>query len=249
MASDNGFPPIIGTYNGINYYIRNGKQCQRKAGGGFTSESIKNNPKMQGIRDRNKEMTLCSKFTMNFKDAISPFLKEIQDGTLHERLMKLFMKIRTFDETPEGKRTVGRGLKSDTGRKLLKEFKFTAGPDGWNILGPVAAFDPTTGTLKAASFDPQRLKFPKGSTHFFLDYGVLEYDLKKDAFRFILNQDTLVVEKEDEARELVLEVPEKPTKGKLVFGVVKVRFYQKLGEQFYESGARGSVGIGVVTNE
>ena len=67
--------------------MRNGKQCQRKAGGGFTSESIKNNPKMQGIRDRNKEMTLCSKFTMNFKDAMSPFFKEIHDGTLHERLM------------------------------------------------------------------------------------------------------------------------------------------------------------------
>ncbi|MDP2685880.1 MAG: hypothetical protein Q8O62_01580 [Aequorivita sp.] len=249
MASKNGFPPIIGTYNGINYYMRNGKQCQRKAGGGFTSESIKNNPKMQGIRDRNKEMTLCSKFTMNFKDAMSPFFKEIHDGTLHERLMKLFMKIRTLDETPEGKRTAGRGLKSDTGRKLLKEFKFTAGPDGWNILGPVVAFDTKTGTLNAASFDPGRLKFPKGSTHFFLDYGVLEYDLKTEVFRFILNEGTLVVEKGDEARELVLEVPEKPMKGGLVFGVVKVRFYQKVGDQFYESGAKGGVGIGVVTNE
>ena len=42
---------------------------------------------MQGIRDRNKEMILCSKFTMNFKDAMSPFFKEIHDGTLQERLM------------------------------------------------------------------------------------------------------------------------------------------------------------------
>ncbi len=246
MASDNGFPPIIGTYNGINYYIRNGKQCQRKAGGGFTSESIKNNPKMQGIRDRNKEMTLCSKFTMNFKDALSPFFKEIKDGTLHERLMKLFMNIRNLDETPEGKRTAGRGLKSDTGRKLLKEFKFTGGPDGRSILGPIVALDETTGTLKAVAFDPGRLKFPKGSTHFFMDYGVLEYDVKTDSFRFILNEGTLVVEKGDEARELVLEVPEKPKKGKLVFGIVKVRFYQKVGDRFYESGAKGGVGIGVV---
>jgi hypothetical protein len=246
MASDNGFPPIIGTYNGINYYMRNGKQCQRKAGGGFTTESIKNNPKMQGIRDRNKEMTLCSKFTMNFKEAMSPFLKEIHDGTLHERLMKLFMKIRTLDETAEGKRTAGRGLKSNSGKKLLKEFKFTMGPDGLNILGPVVTFDTQTGTLNAVSFDPTRLKFPKGSSHFFLDYGVLEYDIKKSAFLFILNEGTLIVEKGDEARELVLEVPKKPKKGSVVFGVVKVQFYQKLPDRFYKSFAKGAVGIGVV---
>ena len=246
MASDNGFPPIIGTYNGINYYMRNGKQCQRKAGGGFTTESIKNNPKMQGIRDRNKEMALCSKFTMNFKEAMSPFLKEIHDGTLHQRLMKLFMKIRTLDETPEGKRTAGGGLKSNSGKKLLKEFKFTMGPDGLNILGPVVTFDTQTGTLNAVSFNPTRLKFPKGSSHFFLDYGVLEYDIKKSAFLFILNEGTLIVEKGDEARELVLEVPKKPKKGSVVFGVVKVHFYQKLPDRFYKSFAKGAVGIGVV---
>src|SRR5690606_39309197 len=178
-------PPIIGTYNGINYYIRNGKQCQRKAGGGFTSKSIKNNPKMQGIRDRNTEMALCSKFNAEFKLALFPFLKEIKDGTLHERLMQVFMKIRTMDESPEGQRTAGAGLGSDEGGRLLSEFKFTSGPKTCDILGSNFDFDVKTGSLKVASLEADRLKFPKGSTHFFLNYGVLEYDLKGNRFRFI----------------------------------------------------------------
>lgn len=246
MASDNGFPPIIGTYNGINYYMRNGKQCQRKAGGGFTSESIKNNPKMQGIRDRNTELALCSKFNGDFKAALFPFFKELKDGTLHERLMKLFMKIRTFDESPKGQRTVGAGLSCDMGRKLLREFKFTQGPKTQDILGPGFDFDAKTGVLKASWFDPERLKFPKGNTHFFLNYGVLEYNLKGNAFRLMLNQGTLIVEKGDEARELVLEVPEKTKKGSMVFGVVMVQFHQKSSDKFYASGAKGGIGIGVV---
>lgn len=246
MASKNNFPPIIGTYNGINYYLRKGKQCQRKAGGGFTSESIKKNPKMQGIRDRNTELSLCSKFNANFKAALFPFLKEFKDGSLHQRLMQAFMNIRTLDEAPEGERTVGAGLKCDMGRKLLGEFKFTGGPRTLDILGPGFDFDPKTGILTAASFDPDRMKFPKGTTHFFINYGVLEYDLTGDSFRFILNEETLVVKKGDESQELVLEVPEKPKRGRLVFGVVKVQFYEKLPDRFYESFAKGAVGIGIV---
>lgn len=246
MASDNNFPPIIGTYNGINYYIRNGKQCQRKAGGGFTSESIKKNPNMQGIRDRNTELALCSKFNGDFKAALNPFFKELKDGTLHERLMKFFMKIRTLDEAPEGRRTVGGGLSCDMGRKLLSEFKFTEGPKTRDILGPSVDFDAETGVLKALWFDPDRLKFPKGSTHFFIEYGILAYDLKREVFRFILNEGTLAVERGEEARELVLEVPDRPKQGRLVFGVVKVRFYQHENDKFYKSYAKESVGIGVV---
>lgn len=246
MASDDDFPPIKGTYNGINYYIQNGKQRQRKAGGGFTRESIKNNPKMQGVRDSNQELALCSRFNKNFKEALFPFINDLGDGTLHSRLMKLFMQIKTLDEAPVGKRTVVNGLCCDMARKLLREFKFTKGPGTRDILGPIADLDTKTGVLKAVAFDPKRLKFPKGSTHFYLQYGVLEYTLKGNAFRFILNTDALVVAKEDEAKDLVLEVPEKPKKGSAVFGVVKVQFYQKLPDRFYKSFAKGAVGIGVV---
>lgn len=241
-----GSPPIIGTYNGINYYLRNGKQCQRKAGGGFTRESIKSNPKMQGIRDRNTEMGACSKFNADFKSALFPFLKEITDGTLHERLMKLFMKIRRLDGTAEGHRTAGAGLRSDTGRRLLSDFKFTAGPNTRDILSWGYDFDVKTGALKVNSFDAARLKFPKGTTHFFLDYGVLEYDFKGNRFRVLLSDNTLVIAKGDEIRELFLEVAEKPKKGRLVFGIVKVQFYEKLTDAFYKSFAKGAVGIGVV---
>ncbi len=246
MASDNGFPPIIGTYNGINYYMRDGKQHQRKAGGGFTTESIKNNPKMQGIRNRNNELKLCSKFNKDFKASMFPFFKEFKDGTLYRRLMKFFMAIKDLDEGPEGHRTVGRGLGCDMGRRMIGEFRFTPGPDAREILGPGVNFNQITGVLTAPGFDPERLRFPKGTTHFFINYGVLEYDLKANVFRFILNDGALVFAKGDDARELVLEVSEKPKKGRLVFGVVKAQFYEKLPDRFYKSFAKEAVGIGIV---
>lgn len=245
MASDNRFPPIIGTYNGINYYMRNGKQCQRKAGGGFTSESIKNNPKMQGVRDSNQELALCSKFNKNFKEALFPFINDLGDGTLHSRLMKLFMQIKMLDESPVGKRTVGNGLCCDMGRKLLREFKFTKGPGTRDILGPIADLDVKTGILKAVAFDPKRLKFPKGTTHFLLQYGVLEYNLRANDFRFFVG-DEVMVAADDVARELTLTCAQSPVVGRKVFGVVKVQFYQKLPDRFYKSFAKGAVGIGVV---
>lgn len=246
MASKNNFPPIIGTYNGINYYIQDGKQRQRKAGGGFTAESIKNNPKMQGIRNSNQELAHCSSFNKDFKEAMFPFFNDLEDGTLHRRLMKLFMQIKELDESDDGKRTVGKGLCCDMGRMLLREFKFTKGPQTSDVLGPMADFNAETGVLKAVAFDPRRLKFPKGSTHFFMQYGVLEYDLKGNAFRLILNKGTIMVGQGDEARELVLEVPEKPVAGREVFGIVKVQFYQQMADRFYKSLAKGAVGFGVV---
>ena len=245
MASDNKFPPIKGTYNGINYYFQDGKQRQRKAGGGFTTESIKNNPKMQGVRDSNQELALCSKFNKHFKEALFPLINDLGDGTLHSRLMKLFMQIKTLDEAPAGQRTVGKGLCCDMGRKLLREFKFTNGPQTRDVLGPITDFNAETGTLKAVAFDPKRLKFPKGSTHFFMQYGVLEYDLKTKAFRFLAG-DEVVVAAEEVARELELTCAENPVANREVFGVVKVQFYQKLPDRFYKSFAKGAVGIGVV---
>src|SRR5690606_12181622 len=162
MASDDNFPPIKGTYNGINYYIQNGKQRQRKAGGGFTSESIKNNPKMQGVRDSNQELALCSRFNKNFKVALFPFINDLGDGTLHSRLMKLFMQIKMLDEARVRKRSVGNGLCCDMGVKGFREFKFNKGPGTKDIVGPIAILETKTLVLKAVAVDPKRLKFPKG---------------------------------------------------------------------------------------
>ena len=147
--------------------------------------------------------------------------------------MKLFMKIRILDEAVEGKRTAGRGLSCDMGRRLLNEFKFTKGPTTREILGPIASVNAKTGTLKVLGFDPKELKFPKGSTHFFLNYGVLEYDLKNNLFRFILSEEKVIFEKGADAHDLV-------------FGVVKVQFCKKWADGFDISFAKGAVGIGVV---
>lgn len=130
--------------------------------------------------------------------------------------------------------------------QLLTEFKFTPGPTAKSILGYSNAFNRVTGTLKARNFDPAQIKFPKGSSHFWLHYGVLEYDLKKNVFRFLPAIAPLEVAKGEAARELVLEVPEKPKRGRLVFWVMKTRFFSKSGDRKYPSYAKGGVGIGIV---
>ncbi|MBT0606553.1 hypothetical protein [Aequorivita echinoideorum] len=246
MASKHSLLPIKGTYNGINYYIQDGEQRQRKAGGGFTSESIKNNPNMQGVRNSNKELALCSSFNRSFKEALAPMLHDLKDGTRHRRLMKLFMQLKTLDEAPVGERTVGAGLCCDMGRKILREFEFTLGMKSRDVLGPVLNLDKETGTLYAIAFDLKRLKFPKGTTHVGFEYAVLAYNLKDNIFHFTPSTENVMFEAGEEARELVFEPAGKPEQGCEVFGAVKIQYYQKLPDRLYKSQARGGAGILVV---
>ena len=66
---------------------------------------------MVRVRESNSEFAGCSQVNKFFKQAIRSFLIGYKDGTLHSRLMQLFLKIKDCDAVSiRGKRAVAIGI-------------------------------------------------------------------------------------------------------------------------------------------
>lgn len=237
--------PLKGTYGEVNFYYRQGKPTQRKGGGGFTSESIKNSPKMQGIRDNNSEFGHCSRIKKHFMEALMPFFGENTDGTLHGRLMKLFMAIKDLDEeSAKGQRTISRGMDTATGRRWMKDFAFTPGVSVQRVLGGELKYEAETGFLIAPRFDPKTITYPKGADCFIVLYAVLDFDFETGDFE-VFAAAPLVVEKGSPAFELVLRPDRVPSNTGKTLAVAGVRFYERVNDGLYALNSVEAKGVGV----
>lgn len=137
------FLKFIGTLDGINFYIDgNGVAQQRKAGGGFNAAKIKNDPSMERVRQNAAEMGNCAKQVKAFKQLLYPVLHEVHDPKLHQRLMGLFFKLKTFDTTSGlGKRLAGQGMLTAEGQRLLRYYRITGKQGVHDYIGQPFVFD------------------------------------------------------------------------------------------------------------
>jgi hypothetical protein len=91
--------------------------------GGFTYQNNKNNSRIYKNSD---EFSSCSVFLREFKIGLQPFLGYLPNGRSHQRLISLFLKIKTLDgDSSPGFRTVAKGLATLKGRQLYRDFVFT----------------------------------------------------------------------------------------------------------------------------
>ena len=74
MARQKGLIKLVGTIDGINFYVRKGTPVARKAGGGFTSERVKHSPALVRTRENSREFGHVSKFKKLFRMGLFPFL-------------------------------------------------------------------------------------------------------------------------------------------------------------------------------
>lgn len=172
MAKQTGILSLVGTLDGINFYLRNGKVVARKAGGGFNGELIKKAPSMVRVRENASEFGHCSRVKKVFKDVLFPFFGKRKDGELHGRMMQLFTAIKDFDNVSKrGKRRVDLGLQTLEGKELLSSFKFTA------LVSPIrkGIYNATSQSYQIESMYDE-LQFPQGATHLELSYGVVHFD-------------------------------------------------------------------------
>lgn len=172
MARQTGILSLVGTIDGINFYIRNGKVVARKAGGGFNGELIKKAPSMVRVRENASEFGHCSRVKKVFKDALFPFFGKRKDGGLHGRMMQLFTAIKDCDSVSgRGQRKINLGLQTLEGKQLLSSFKFT------NLVSPIrkGIYEPITQSYQIESMC-EELEFPQGATHMELTYGVVHFD-------------------------------------------------------------------------
>src|SRR5690606_23817373 len=118
------------------------------------------------------EFADCSTTNKTFKHAISPFLLGYKDGTLHSRLMRLFLKIKDCDTVSvRGKRSVFVGIGTDKGQQLMKNFVFT--PKRADLLPCTYRFGWSTLTCSAQGFRVSQAGFPKEATYMAVVLGVV----------------------------------------------------------------------------
>lgn len=182
MAKQESIVQFTGTLGGINFYFRKGVPVARKAGGGFNGKAIKKSPKMVRVRENNSEFGTSSRLKKVFSDCLKLYFGKRRDVTLHGRLMRLFLDIKDCDLLSErGKRSVGLGLQTDVGKKLLTSFEITAMP--FPVLEMV--YTSSSYTLVISKLFKSTKTRPKGATHLELCLGVVVMDFEaKNAILF-----------------------------------------------------------------
>ena len=243
MAKQKGIIKLTGTIGDINFYYRKGVPVARKAGGGFNSEAIKKSPKMKRVRENSSEFGLCSRAKKVFKNSLHPFLIHYKDPTLHGRMMRLFQEIKVCDVLSErGKRTVGNGLKSDAGRKLLLDFRITPKRDVASSLMGKITFDKDNYICRISEFNMEQFKFYGNASHFELRFGIVRMDFDTLSATTYMAK-SRVIGKDFDSSTIALRSKDIPTEGGIKFAFLGICFYQEVSGQLEVLKAESATGL------
>lgn len=184
MAKVKSIVQLNGTIGGINFYMRKGVAVARAAGGGFNGDAIKSKPSMVRVRENGNEFKGCMKSVQFFKQGLMPYLHLFKDGLLHQRMVRLFTQLKDLDGFAErGHRSVSNGLKSDSGKALLRNYVISSGKGFGDVIKNTYRYDWTTG-LTLDHFDGTAVAFSDNATHLELGIGYLVIDFEQLTFSF-----------------------------------------------------------------
>ncbi len=176
MAQVKGFITLIGTIDGINFYMRKGVPTARSAGGGFTAHSIKTKASMDCVRRNNSEFGGVSKVNKLIKNSLSSVLFRHKDGTLHARLMGVLLKIKVWDLISLwGERRVWNGLKHLEGKKLFLGFAFMPTLAMSSVFNGIPSVSLLGSSCSFAGVPVIKPTFKSVATHLKVDYFVVDY--------------------------------------------------------------------------
>ncbi|MDQ1859238.1 hypothetical protein [Chryseobacterium sp. WLY505] len=123
MATYESVIKITGAVGDLVFYTLNGKNVVRKKSG-FNKAAFKKNPSYEKVRQNSSEFGHCSKIGKIIRKSLEVYIKEAGDPLLYQKFTKVMTTIKDLDTLSErGKRTVENGLKTEDGRKLLREFQ------------------------------------------------------------------------------------------------------------------------------
>ena len=244
MAKQRGKYPLVGTIGGINFYYLNGEPIARIAGGGFTSEAIKNSPNMQIVRDYNSEFGHASHISKFFRRALIPFYYDWDNRNFHWELLPLFMKLKDLDHVNErGKRRVSEGANTQEGKKILREFEYT--PDF--RLASVLPFRYEVGEnfqLNICDVDPGKIAWRQDADGIELNYAILKTNFE---YEYVLHPaNSIRLERDSGVGSLHFELSGIPERSKFLLAVAGCRFYRKEKDEIIRLSDGKSLGISVL---
>ena len=244
MAKVKTILPLVGTIGGINFYYRKGELIARKAGGGFNGKAIKKSPTMVRVREQNHEFANCSKVNKAFKYSILDLFSGHKDGTLHSRLMALFLKLKTLDSTNKrGERAVNNGVQTPMGKKFLKDFNFT--PKSPALLPAHYDFDWSSLSFNVNGFDITLVKFPKNADILEVRLRLLRFDFETLTFK-VSDSLPLLIPRDFEPDHFSLTAPEPEAGSGLLIAFVRVSFYQLVNGKSYLLPGDGALRLRIV---
>lgn len=246
MAKQKGIIPLVGTIGGINFYYLYGKPVARKAGGGFNGNDVKTKKSMQRVRENGSEFGNCSRVNKMFRQALRPFYNKHKFTFFHSRLMTLFTGLKALDtENARGERRVDKGVATDAGKHLLRDFRYT--PDC--VIGQVLPFestmDWTTHTFQFPKFSMDRVSFIAGATHMALQFGVLDFNFETMSYHLHMATPQMLP-KDFVGMGLSMTPTTLPTGVGIQLAVLGIRYYQEVDGEMYLLHAQNGVGIAVV---
>lgn len=123
MATYESLIKITGAVGDLVFYNLNGKNVVRKKSG-FNKTAFKKSPTYEKVRQNSSEFGHCSKIGKIIRNTLELYIKEAGDPLLYQKFAKVMTMIKDLDMiSGRGKRTVENGLKTEEGRKLLREFQ------------------------------------------------------------------------------------------------------------------------------
>ena len=243
MAIQKGIIKLVGTIDGINFYMRKGVPVARKAGGGFSTKAIKHSPKMKRVRENSTEFGHCSQIKRILKQSFTVLLQDYKDPSLHARMMRLLQEIKVLDVVSErGKRTVPKGLQTDLGKQLFCNFRFTEKYRIDTLQNSTVFINPTDFSCSLLGFDVKNLSFPTGATHVKLSYLVVSYDFEQ--LSFVTTESSLFIEPDFRTDSPILFSPDLSLHDlNTVICYFGVRFYQQVGTEKYILKSTTAIGL------
>ncbi|UTX49388.1 hypothetical protein [Chryseobacterium sp. MA9] len=123
MATYESLITITGAVGDLVFYNLNGKNVVRKKSG-FNKAAFKKSPSYEKVRQNSSEFGHCSKIGKIIRKSLEVYIKEAGDPLLYQKFAKVMTTIKDLDMVSgRGKRTVENGLKTEEGKKLLREFQ------------------------------------------------------------------------------------------------------------------------------
>lgn len=244
MAKGKGIVRLSGTIQGLTFYLLDGKQVVRAAGGGFNGEAIKTKASMVRVRENGSEFKRCMHDVAFFKEMLQPYLLFLKDGKLHQRLVRLFAQVKALDPvSARGQRNFALGLTTDKGRGLLQGFVLTQGATFENTLRHSFSFDFANG-LHVPNCLGASLFVGTSATHFEL---VLRFVMLDTSAQFSYFESEKIMLDGLFTGDVSLNVPTLP-EGHSCVVVAIGRFFQEVNGSLYPmaNGVMEVVGCGLL---
>jgi hypothetical protein len=203
MAKNKGIFKVQGKLDGYVFYRRNGKDIVQMAGG-FDGERIKTEERYEKTRQLAGEFGHCASLASLLKRELAPFLATIPDPYVYNWIQQRLTMIKECDtDSPKGSKTVGKGLATAEGRRLLEGFSFNRHKGLGAVLYAPYDFNPEEGVFRISDFCPVRdFCFVKGVGVGGMQLVLLRVNFESGTCEQI-SSDLLVFEKDDVKKEVV----------------------------------------------